>query len=182
MMRAALDLRNGDLISYDKRMCSIIKWNILRNDRRQFVQMRIKDIESGRQQDLKESGDAKFEVLDKEERDLNYSYQDGPAQVFFTPEGEEIRCPAVACEEALAWGVEEYRGFFVNGELLTVFPPRFAVCTVTETAPPVKNAGTGLKEAVLENGMTVKVNNIVSIGDRVRVETETMEFKERVTD
>ena len=181
MMRAALDLRPGDLLRYDNRMCSVIKWNILRNDRRQFVQMRIKDIESGRQQDLKESGDSKFEILDKEERDLSYSYRDGPTEVFFTEDGEEIRCAAVAAEEALAWGVDEYRGFFVNGQLLTVFPPRFAVCKVEETAPPVKGAGTGLKEAKLENGMTVKVGNIITVGDMIRVETETMEFKERVT-
>jgi elongation factor P len=182
MMRAALDLRPGDLISYDNRKCSVVKWNILRNDRRQFVQMRIRDIETGRQQELKESGDSKYEVLEKEERELTYSYRDGPVEVFFTEDGEEIRCSAVSAEDALAWGVDTYTGYFVNGELLTVFPPRFAVCVVTQTAPPVKNAGTGLKEATLENGMVVRVSNIIDIGDRVRIETETMEFKERVTD
>ncbi len=42
-------------------------------------------------------------------------------------------------------------------------------------------AGTGGKDAVLENGMTVKVNQLCDVGDKVRVDTETGEFKERVT-
>jgi len=178
---AALDLRPGFLLAHEGRMCSVIWWNILRNDRRQFVQMRIKDIESGRMQEMKLSGDTKFEILDKEERELTYSYRDGIDEVFFTEAGEEIRCAAEGIADVIAWGVDTYTGFFVNGKLVTVFPPKFAVVTVAETAPPMKGAGTGLKEATLDNGMTVRVGNIVNVGDRIRVDTETMEFKDRVS-
>jgi elongation factor P len=180
MQVPALDLRPGMLVSHEGRMCSVAWWNILRNDRRLFVQMRLKDIQSGRVQELKEHGDTKYEVLDKEEIELSHSYRDGSDEVFFTPDGEEVRCSAAAAEDALKWQAEGYIGLFVGGQLVFVQPPKNVVLRVRETSPPIKGAGTGLKEAILENGMKVRVGNLVDVGSRVRIDTETGEFKERV--
>ena len=99
---AANELRPGVLVRHEGRMCSVLWWNILRNDRRAFVQMRIKDLQTGRVQELKEHTDSKWEVLDKEEKDLSHSYRDGQVEVFFTESGDEVRCPIAAAEEALA--------------------------------------------------------------------------------
>lgn len=180
MQVSALELRPGTLVSYEGRMCTVVWWNILRNDRRAFVQMRIKDLQSGRVQELKEQTDSKWEVLDKEEKDLAYSYRDGQVEVFFTPEGEEVRCSIAATEDALKWPAEAYKGFFVAGELVAVFPPKHSVLEITETSPPIRGVGSGTKEAVLENGMKVKVNMLCDVGDKVRIDTETSEFKERI--
>jgi elongation factor P len=180
MQVSALELRPGTLVSHEGRMCTVVWWNILRNDRRAFVQMRIKDLETGRVQELKEQTDSKWTVLDKEEKDLAHSYRDGAAEVFFTPEGEEVRCPVAAAEDALKWPAETYTGFYVSGQLVSVLPPKHAVLTITETSPPIRGAGTGQKEAVLENGMKVKVNMLCDVGDKVRLDTETLEFKERI--
>jgi hypothetical protein len=83
-------------------------------------------------------------------------------------------------EDALQWPSEAYKGFFVDGQLVAVFPPKHSILTITETAPPIRGAGSGGKEAVLENGMKVKVNLLCDVGDKVRIDTETMEFKERI--
>ena len=162
-------------------MCTVVWWNILRNDRRLFVQMRIKDIQSGRVQELKEHGDTKYDVLDKEEVELTYSYREGQEEVFFKPDGEEVRCSVKAAEDAVKWQAESYKGLYVAGQLVFVNPPPNVVLAVKDTTPPIKNAGTSLKDAVLENGMKVRVNPNVAIGDKVRIDTETGEFKERVT-
>ena len=68
----------------------------------------------------------------------------------------------------------------MNGVLVTVMPPRFSVLKIKETTPPIRGAGTGQKEALLENGMKVKVNLLCDTGDKVRIDTETLEFKERI--
>ncbi|MFO0448586.1 MAG: hypothetical protein ACK52I_07975, partial [Pseudomonadota bacterium] len=114
---AANELRPGVLVRHEGRMCSVLWWNILRNDRRAFVQMRIKDLQTGRVQELKELTDSKWEVLDKEEKDLSHSYRDGQVEVFFTEAGDEVRCPIAAAEEALKWPAEAYVGFFVDDQL-----------------------------------------------------------------
>lgn len=180
MQVSALDLRPNYLVRYEGRMATVVWWNILRNDRRAFVQMRIKDLENGRVTELKEHTDSKWEVLDKEEVDLSHSYRDATEEVFYKEDGEEVRCPLAAAEDALQWPSEAYRGFFVNGALVAVFPPRFSVLTIKETAPPIRGAGTGQKEAVLENGMKVKVGLLCDVGEKVRIDTETLEFKERI--
>ena len=180
MQVAALDLRPGMLITYENRMNTVMWWNILRNDRRQFVQMKIKDLQTGRVTELKEHGDTKYEVLDKEESDINHSYRDGQEEVFYKESGDEVRCPIAAAEEALQWQAETYRGFFVNDQLVAVFPPKHAVLEITDTAPPIRGQGSGTKEAVLQNGMKVKVGLLCDVGDKVRIDTETMEFKERI--
>ncbi|MEZ6037200.1 MAG: hypothetical protein R3F29_06950 [Planctomycetota bacterium] len=180
MQVSALELRPGTLVRYEGRMCTVVWWNILRNDRRAFVQMRIKDLLTGRTTELKESTDSKWEVLDKDERDMSYSYRDGEQEVFFTLEGEEFRCPVAAAEDALKWPAETYNAVFVDGQLVTINPPKHSILTITETSPPIRGAGSGNKEATLENGLKVKVNLLCDIGDKVRIETETMEFKERI--
>ena len=181
MQVQALDLRPGSLVRYEGRMCTVMWWNILRNDRRLFVQMKIKDVESGRVTELKEHGDTKYEVLDKEEKELAYSYRDGPAEVFFTPEGEELRCPAPAAEDALKWPAESYTAVFVDGKLVAINPPKHAVLAITETAPPMKGGGSGTKEAPPEKGVKVTVNLRGEVGAQVRVETEADELQERDT-
>lgn len=180
MQVSALELRPGYLVSHEGRMCTVVWWNILRNDRRAFVQMRIKDVQNGRVTELKEHTDSKWEVLDKEDVELTHSYRDGQEEVFYKEDGEEVRCPIAAAEDALHWPAEHYQGFFVNGQLVAVFPPKHSVLTITETSPPIRGAGTGQKEAVLENGVKVKVNMLCDVGDKVRIDTETMEFKERI--
>lgn len=178
----ALDLRPGTVIRHQDRPCVVVKWSILRNDRRQFVLMKLKDVETGRVSELKENSDAKFEVLDKTEQDLIHSYRDGIAEVFFTPEGDEVRCPVHAAEDALLWPADTYHGLYVDGKLISISPPAQTVIEVTETTPPMKNAGTGMKDAVLANGVRIKVSQIIAVGDRVRVDTDAQEFRERVTD
>jgi elongation factor P len=183
MQSNAMDLRKGYLVTHQGRTCTVIFWNILRNDRRTFVQLRLKDLETGRIAELKEHGDSKYEVLDSETVELTHSYREGNDEVFYTPEGVEYRCPHASVEEQLKWQVESFKGLLVDGHLVTVSLPSSVIATVTETNPPIKGAGgggSGLKDALLDNGVKVRVGLIVASGDKVRVDPETLEYKERV--
>jgi elongation factor P len=54
--------------------------------------------------------------------------------------------------------------------------------SVVETAPGAKgNSATNVfKEAILENGLTVKVPLFIKVGDKVRVDTRSGSYTERV--
>lgn len=180
MQSNAMDLRKGLLVTYQGRTCTVIFWNILRNDRRTFVQMKLKDLLTGRIAELKEHGDTKFEVLDSEILDLAHSYRDGNDEVFYTPAGEEYRCAAHAVEDALVWKTDTYKGLLVDGKLVTISLPQSVVATVADTSPPMKGGGSGLKDAMLDNGVKVRVGLLIANGDRVRIDPETLEYKERM--
>lgn len=178
----ALDLRKGYLVSYQGRICTVIHWNIWKSDRRSRVQMRVKDLLTGRVSEITAQGDDRYDVLENETIELEHSYREGTDEVFYTPDGEEYRCPAVGVEEQLLWKVERYKGLLIDGKLVTIQLPPSVVGTVVDTAPVMKGSGqTGLKDAVLDNGVKVRVGMIVGVGDKVRIDSETLEYKERVT-
>jgi translation elongation factor P/translation initiation factor 5A len=177
----ALDLRKGHLVSYQGRICSVSDWSIMRNDRRQYIYVTLKDLQTGRIQELKEHGDSKFEFLENERIELSHSYSDGLEEVFYDEDGNEFRCTAEAAKDALIWGSERYVGFLVNGQLIQISPPASVIVRVKETAPPLRGGGsTGLKDALLDNGIKVRVANLVSSGERIRIDPVTLEFRERI--
>ena len=82
--------------------------------------------------------------------------------------------------DALVWPCDTYPGFFVNGKLVTISLPQSVIGVVKDTAPPQRGGGSGTKDAMLENGIKVKVSLLTANGDKVRLDAETLEFKERV--
>lgn len=182
MQAQALDLRKGYLVDHQGRICAVIHWNIWKSDRRSRVQMRLKDILTGRVHEITAQGDDRYDVLESEMLELEHSYRDGNDEVFYTPSGEEYRCAAAGVEEQLKWKCERYKGLLVDGKLVTIELPSSVVATVVDTSPPMKGSGqTGTKDAILDNGVKVRVGMIVSNGDKVRLDAETLEYKERVS-
>ena len=179
----ALDLRKGHLVSYQNRICTVNDWSIMRNDRRQYVYVTLKDLLTGRIQELKEHGDTKFEFLESEKVDLSHSYSDGPEEVFYDKEGGEYRCSSAAAADALIWGSDTYVGFLVSGALISISPPASVIVEVKDTAPPIRGGGnSGLKDAMLVNGIKVRVANLVATGEKVRIDPVTLEYRERIAD
>jgi elongation factor P len=177
----ALDLRKGMLVDVDGKVCTLVHWNIWKSDRRSKVQMKFKEVLTGRTSEVTAQPDDKYAVLDYEVIELEHSYRDGPEEVFYTKTGEEWRCPAGGCEDVLRWQAGSYRGLLVDGHLFTVSLPQTVVAEVAETEPSIKGGQGGTKDAVLTNGIKLKVGANVNVGDKVRVDPDTLEYKERVS-
>lgn len=178
---SAIDVRKGMLVEVNGKIASVIHWNIWKSDRRSKIQMRLREILTGRVSEVTAQSDDRYTVLESEVIDLEHSYRDGAEEVFYTKGGDEWRCPVAVAEDSLKWQSDTYRGLLVDGQLVAVNLPQSVVATVAQTEPAIKGVSSGTKDAVLENGMTVKVGMIVNVGDRVRIDTETMEYKERVS-
>lgn len=176
----AYELRKGFLVNYQNRICSVVYFNLWKSDRRSKVQLQLKDILTGRVNEVTAQADDKYDLMESETIELNHSYKDGNDEVFYTPAGEEYRCPAAGVADVIEWKADAYKGLLVDGKLVMVEPPPSVVATVVETTPPIKGVQQGLKDAVLDNGIKVKVGMVINIGDKVRINTETREYKERV--
>ncbi len=174
------DLRKGMLVDLGGKICSVVHWNIWKSDRRSKIQMKFKEILTGRTSEATAQPDDRYTVLEWETIDLEHSYNDGAFEVFFTKDGEEWRCPAAGVADVIKWKSDVYRGLLVDGNLVTVNLPQTLVAVVAQTEPSIKGQSNGLKDAVLDNGIQVKVGMAVNPGDKVRIDSETLEYKERV--
>jgi translation elongation factor P/translation initiation factor 5A len=178
---AASDVRKGMLLAVGDRMCRVTSWNIWKSDRRSRIQMKFKEILTGRTSEVTAQPDDRYDVLDAEKIDLHHSYRDGPDEIFYTETGEEWRFPAAGLEDVLVWVSPIYRGQVVDGKLVAVVLPPTVVATVVKCEPHIKGQSSGLKDATLDNGLTLKVGTMLDVGDRAEFDSETLEFRGRAS-
>jgi len=78
---------------------------------------------------------------------------------------------------------ELYTVLFFEGKPISIEPPLFMVLEVVERIPGVKGdtAQGGSKPATLETGLVVQVPLFVTEGDKIKVDTRTGKYIERVS-
>lgn len=71
---------------------------------------------------------------------------------------------------------------FVEGNPVSISLPKTVVATVEETEPALKGqtvSSSGGKPAILDNGVRVQVPLFIEQGEKIVVNTETLEYVER---
>ena len=78
----------------------------------------------------------------------------------------------------------QVRGFYADDTLTNIQLPANVVLTVTSTVPGVKGDSVSnmVKPATLETGLEITVPLFVKEGDKIRVDTRTASYVERVKD
>ena len=130
------------------------------------------------------SGDA-LESADVMRSDGVYSYRDGDSYVFMDNSSfEQHSLPADAVESEMRWLMEgsTVALLFWNGQLITMSPPGQVILTVTYTEPAARgNTATNVtKPATVETGAEIQVPSFIKEGDRVKIDTESGQYMERV--
>ncbi|MFY9911441.1 MAG: elongation factor P [Candidatus Sulfotelmatobacter sp.] len=125
----------------------------------------------------------KLEELRLERRLMEFLYADGDNCTFMRPDTfEQIEVPGTllgAAKNFLQPGMEVPLEFF-EGEAVSAVLPEVAEARVARTAPPSHSQGeSAWKEAVLENGLTVRVPLFIASGEAVRVDVKTGRYLER---
>ena len=71
---------------------------------------------------------------------------------------------------------------YFEGRVVGVEVPMFVELTVTDTTPNIKGAAVQntSKPAILETGLEIKVPPYIEPGNRVKIDTRTGDFVERV--
>jgi len=77
---------------------------------------------------------------------------------------------------------EEYDLNIAEEQVLSVEVPKLVAVSVKETGPGIKGdtVSNVFKDAMLENGIRVKVPLFINEGDKIKVDTRTNEYVERV--
>ena len=184
---SAVEIRVGNLLEWDKRVWRVLKCYHVHVGGRggAFMQVEMKDIESGTKNNQRFRTDEKIERAFVEARDMEYLYSDGDTYIFMDKQNYE---QLTLSRELLEGQVEyllpntEVQVNFHNERPIGVQLPPSVVLTITETEPTLKGAtATGsFKPAKTETGLTVQVPPFVGQGEKIKVNTDSGEYIERV--
>lgn len=125
----------------------------------------------------------RLEDLELERHMMEFLFAQGDSCIFMNPSTyEQIEIPNAVLglgQKFLQSGMELPVEFF-NGEPISVVFPDIADVRVSETAPPTHSQqDSAWKEALLENGMSVRVPLFIAPGEVVRIEVKTGRYVER---
>jgi elongation factor P len=179
----ATEIRAGNLIEWDKRVWRVLKSYHVHVGGRggAFMQVEMKDIESGTKRNERIRTEDKIERAYVEQRAMQYLYSDGAHYVFMDQKTfEQLTLPGELLEGQSGYLIPniDVQVNFHNDRPIGVQLPPTVTLTVGETEPNLKSAtATGsFKPARTETGLTVMVPQFVSEGERINVNTDTGEY------
>ncbi len=185
-MISASDFRKGITFEMDGQIYSVIDFQHVKPGKgAAFVRTKLRNIISGSVTDRSFNPSDKFPPAHIERKEMQFLYEDGGLYYFMDNESyEQIPLNHDQVEDAIIYlkanDIAIIR--FYKGAAFSVEPQNFVELEVTETEPGFKgDTATGAtKPATLETGAQVSVPLFVNIGDRIRVDTRTGEYMERV--
>ncbi len=150
-----------------------------------FVRTKVKNLKNGKVLDRTFRSGEKVEEADVTERRMQYLYQDGDDLVFMDTQSfdqipftqSQVGDARKYLKENLDVDVLFWRGRPINIEL-----PSFIEAVITQCDPGLKGdtASGSTKPATIETGAIVQVPLFVKEGERIRVDTRTGVYVERV--
>ena len=180
------DFRNGMGLKIDGKYYTIVEFQHVKPGKGgAFVRYKIKDLRDGRTIDQTCNAGTKFESVQLITKEMQYLYSDSDAYYFMDMETYgQIPVSTDYIGDNAKWFKENdiCQLLYADTELLGVNPPMFIEVEVTETDPGFKGDTVqgGTKPAVIETGATVQVPMYLNQGERIKVDTRTGKFVQRL--
>jgi elongation factor P len=185
-MYSTVDFKKGLKIEIDETPYVIVDFlHVKPGKGGAFVRTKLKSLLTGRVVDQTFRSGEKVKRPDLMEREMQFLYREGDDLHMMDNETyEQIVITAEQMGEATLFLTEnlDVKVLFFNQQPVGVDLPTFVELEVSETEPGVRGdtASGGNKPATLETGAVVQVPLFINEGDRVRVDTRTGAYIERV--
>jgi elongation factor P len=181
------EIRKGLTILLDGELYKVTDWAHNKQGRGSAqVRLTLKNLRTGANVEKSYQAGAKFDDVRLERRTLQFMYADGDQYNFMDPETyEQSSLNADLLGDAVNYIKENDNvDVLMHGEdFVDIDMPAAVVLTITSSDPGVRgDTATGAtKPATLETGLVISVPLFVSQGDRVKVDTRTGKYLERVS-
>ena len=182
-MVTAGDFKNGLTFEMDGKVYQVIEFQHVKPGKgAAFVRTKYRDVVTGATREASFNPTAKFENAIIERKDLEYLYTDGDLYYFMDPESYEQIADKLGDNFKFVKENTVCRICSWKGNVFSVEPPTFVDLVVTDTEPGVRGdtATNVTKEATLETGAVVKVPIFINTGDKLKIDTRTGDYIERV--
>ncbi len=185
-MVSAGDFRKGTTFEMDGKVYTVVEFQHVKPGKGSaFVRTKIKNVITGQVLENTFNPSDKYEEAHIDRREYQYSYNDGDLYYFMDAETfDMLPLNHDICEDALRFIKEEMSVTISSykGSPFAVEPPNFVELAVADTEGGIQGdtSKPGNKPATLETGFTIGVPLFVNIGDKIRVDTRTGTYMERV--
>ncbi len=186
-MITASDFRNGVTFEEDGQVLQVVEFlHVKPGKGAAFVRTKLKNVVTGAVIEKSYNPTAKVQQAFVERKDMEYLYNDGDLYYFMDTETyEQMPISKDALSDNFRFVKENTTCKIISykGKIFSVEPPIFMELEVTETEPGFKGdtATNVTKPATLETGAEIKVPLFITVGDRIKIDTRTGEYLERVT-
>lgn len=184
------ELRNGTFFKEGNNILQVLAYEHIKMGRGSgTIKVKVRNVRTGSVIEKSFITGARVDEANIEKKKAQFLYQDSDSPAgefnFMDPVSfEQFSIPSQVIgdqEKYLKDGLEVT--LIVSGdEAVGLELPMSLVYTISETGPGEKGNSVSnvFKEAVLDNGLVVKVPMFVSVGDKVKVDTRSGEYIERV--
>lgn len=180
------ELRNGTVFKEDNNLWQVLTYEHNKMGRGSgTIRIKAKNLRSGAITEKSFITGARVEEGDVEKRKTQYLYHDGESYNFMDPVTfEQFPLSTQVLSEQSKYlkdGIEVLL-LVAEDEALGIELPNSLVYEIAETGPEEKGntVSNVYKEAVLDNGLIVKVPMFMKVGERVKIDTRTGQYVERV--
>lgn len=186
-MATTSDIRNGLCIKMNNDIYKIVEFlHVKPGKGPAFVRTKLKSVTTGKSLDNTFSAGHKIEEVRVESHKFQFLYQEGEFYHFMhVDDYSQISILESVLDSPKLMKEGEVVTVLINTEddmPLSVEMPASVVLEVTHTEPGVKGntATNATKPATVETGAEVNVPLFINEGDKIRIETDKGNYKERV--
>ncbi|HUM18498.1 MAG TPA: elongation factor P [Candidatus Nitrosotalea sp.] len=185
MQVSTAEFKKGLKIQFDGEPYSIVDFQHVKPGKGgAFVRTKLKHMKLGRVIDNTFRAGEKVELVDFDEKRMQYLYRDDRYHFMDLDTYDQISLSAEEVGDARDFLKEniEVEILFINDSPVTVELPNFIELQITRTDPGIRGdtASGGSKPATLETGAVVQVPLFLNEGDVVKVDTRSGEYLGRV--
>ena len=181
------DIRNGLTFRYNHDIYSVVGFQHVKMGRgAAFVRVKMKSLTTGKVIENSFNNSAKIDEIRVERRVYQYLYDNGDNLVFMNTETYEqifMDKNMIDAMDLLLEGDSVEVLFNTDDEKpLTVELPQYVIREVTYTEPGIKGdtATNAQKPATVNSGAEVKVPLFINIGDKIKIDTTSKGYMERI--
>lgn len=180
------ELRNGAVFKDSGQLLQVISYEHTKMGRGSgTVKVKVRNLRTGSVTEKSFITGARVDEADVEKKKAQFLYRDGESFNFMDPESFEQFAVSKDVLGEQANYLKE--GLEVNltvseGEVLGIELQNSLVYTISETGPSEKGntVSNVYKEATLDNGLVAKVPMFIGVGEKVKIDTRSGEYVERV--
>ncbi|MGM9849664.1 MAG: elongation factor P [Bacilli bacterium] len=179
------DIKNGITFLFEGNIYTVIEFQHVKPGKgAAFVKAKIRNLRTGSIVEKTFNTSIKLEKAMITKQNMQYLYNTGDVYYFMNMETyEQIELTKEQMGDDAAYLIENLSVTitFYEGEVLGMQLPEKITYTVTHTEPAVKGNTTNnaLKEAIMENGLMVKVPLFIEQGEQIVVSTKDGKYDSR---